>query len=262
MSKHFITFGSGHIGYIHAAKRLADQARQTKLFDSIQYFSVDNLRQDASFWSKHQQFIVNKRRGFGFWLWKSYIIKKKMEQMKDGDILLYLDCGCEIDVKKKTNLETCFEQVKKDKIVGTMCGNEKSGHLEKDWTKMDLILKLNANESKYVDTVQRQGGTNMFYVCNETRKMIDEWYEISSIYHLLDDSKSINKNYPTFREHRHDQSIFSLLTKKYELFSKSSLYNYGIVVERNISGQSRIGQPKLEKQNNKMNNKMKMKFHL
>ena len=141
-----------------------------------------------------------------------------------------------------------------------MCGSEKNGYLEKDWTKMDLILNLNMNESKYVDTVQRQGGTNMFYVCDETRKMVNEWYDISSIYHLLDDSKSINSNYTTFREHRHDQSIFSLLTKKYELFSKSSLYNYGIVVERNISGQSRIGQPKIEKQNKRM--KMKMKFHL
>lgn len=260
MSKHFITFGSGHMGYINAGKRLTEQARQTKLFDSVQFFSVDNLKKDTTFWNKHQTFIANNKRGFGFWLWKSYIIKKKMEQMKDGDILLYLDCGCEIDIKKTKSLGTCFEQVKKDKIVGTMCGSEKNGHLEKDWTKMDLILNLNMNESKYVDTVQRQGGTNMFYVCDETRKMVNEWYDISSIYHLLDDSKSINSNYTTFREHRHDQSIFSLLTKKYELFSKSSLYNYGIVVERNISGQSRIGQPKIEKQNKKM--KMKMKFHL
>ena len=118
MSKHFITFGSGHMGYINAGKRLTEQARQTKLFDSVQFFSVDNLKKDTTFWNKHQTFIANNKRGFGFWLWKSYIIKKKMEQMKDGDILLYLDCGCEIDIKKTKSLGTCFEQVKKDKIVG------------------------------------------------------------------------------------------------------------------------------------------------
>ena len=66
----------------------------------------------------------------------------------------------------------------------------------------------------------------------------------SCIYHLLDDSKSVNPNYPGFNEHRHDQSIFSLLTKKHGLFSKTSLYSCGVLVERNISGLSKIGKKK------------------
>ena len=258
MSKHFITFGSGNSSYIDAGKRLTDQAKQTQLFDLVEFFTIENLKKDPVFWNKHQRFIINNKRGFGYWLWKSYIVKKKMEQMKDGDILLYLDCGCEIDVKQKSKLETFFKQVKKDKIVGTMCGTEKNGHLERDWTKMDLFLKLNMNKPEYTNTVQRQGGTNMFYICDETRKIVNEWYNISCDYHLIDDSKSVNKNYPTFQEHRHDQSIFSLLTKKYKLFSKLSLYNSGIVVGRNISGKSRIGQSKIQKRDDKI----KMIFYL
>ena len=31
--------------------------------------------------------------------------------------------------------------------------------------------------------------------------------------HLIDDSKSISSNYPEFREHRHDQSVFNMLVK-------------------------------------------------
>ena len=40
----------------------------------------------------------------GFWLWKPFIIKKTMENMNDGDVLLYLDCGCELDNNKKDDL--------------------------------------------------------------------------------------------------------------------------------------------------------------
>ena len=257
MSKHFITFGAGDVKYINAGQRLVGQANETGFFDGVELYGIEHLKKEEEFVKTHKQFIINNKRGFGFWIWKSYIIKKKMEKMKDGDILFYLDSGCEINVKKKNLLEKCFDQVKKDKIIGSTCGSEKNGHLDKNWTKMDLIIKLDVNQPKYIDTVQRQGGTNMFYICDQTRKLVNEWYNISCIYHFIDDTKSDNDNYPTFREHRHDQSIFSLLTKKYELFSKMTLYNCGIIIERNFSIHSNIGKPKIENKK-----KMKMNFHL
>ena len=39
--------------------------------------------------------------------------------MNDGDILLYLDAGLEIDFRKKILLNEKFEIVKKDYIMGT-----------------------------------------------------------------------------------------------------------------------------------------------
>ena len=45
--------------------------------------------------------------------------------------------------------------------------------------------------------------------------IIKKWYEISCNYHLLTDSHSINQNDNSFEENPHDQSIFSLLCKKY-----------------------------------------------
>lgn len=32
--------------------------------------------------------------------------------MSDGDILLYLDCGCEVDFRKKDELKKCIEIAK------------------------------------------------------------------------------------------------------------------------------------------------------
>jgi len=70
-------------------------------------------------------------------------------------------------------------------------------------------------------------------------KLIEEWVHYSSKYNLIDNSPSKNKNLNGFVQNRNDQSIFSLLTKKHQLFSDVSLLEY-IEVLRNRSGNSRL----------------------
>ena len=60
-------------------------------------------------------------------------------------------------------------------------------------------------------------------VIDKTRKLVNEWYNICCNYHMIDDTPSIELNLPGNIEHRHDQSVFSLLTKKYNLFSSKSI---------------------------------------
>ena len=108
---------------------------------------------------------------------------------------------------------------------------------EKNWNKMDLILYLNANSSEIIETPQRQAGAILLYVCDKTRKLVNEWYNTACNYNLIDDSLSISKNYDGFKEHRHDQAIFSLLTKKYNI---KNTYNIESIIEyvRNITGKA------------------------
>lgn len=230
MSVQFITFGS-HNNYIDAARRLVDQANSLNLFDKTTLFTADDLKQDPGFWPLHQQFINSNLCGYGHWLWKPYLIKKTMETMADGDILLYLDCGCELDIREKEYMVECIEAVKQEKLIGTDSGWE-----EHYWNKMDLVLKMDANSDKYLKSTQKQAGTCMYLVCPEIRKFVNEWYELGCDYHNIDNSCSIAPNLPTFREHRHDQSIFSLLTKKYDLFGKILLDKECLKIIRNISG--------------------------
>jgi hypothetical protein len=232
MNIKFITFGS-HGKYIDAANRLINQAKQLNIFTETILYTPEYLRNDNEFWNKHRDFINKNSRGYGYWLWKMYIIKKTMENMEDDDILLYLDCGCELGVDKKTKLLECINIVKTDKIVGTtIC-------VEREYNKMDLLVKLNMVDYNYLNTPQRQAGAILFSVCRETRNFVNEWYILSCDYHNIDDTPSKEKNLDDFIEHRHDQSIFSLLTKKYDMFSKTSLYN-AVYYIRNKTGKSLI----------------------
>jgi len=233
--KYFITFGAGSNAYYEAGNRLIKQANHLQLFDKIALYTDEHLRADESFWGQHANFIENNKRGYGYWIWKSYLIKKTMDELNNGDILMYLDCGCELEVSKKRILQNFFEIVKTDLIIGSICD---TFYKEKQWTKMDLILKLDMFDEKYLIPTQHQGGTNLFFVCDQTRELVNKWYELCCDYHNIDDSPSIHPNLPEFIEHRHDQSIFSLLTKKYNIYSSASLFDC-ILCDRNISGISK-----------------------
>ena len=96
---HFITFGSK--GFYYACKRIHKQADDLKLFDKFHIYYDTDLKNDSQFLNEHSNFIENNPRGYGYWLWKPYIIFKTMLQIKEGDTILYCDSGCELDLRKK-----------------------------------------------------------------------------------------------------------------------------------------------------------------
>jgi len=229
----FITFGAGDQKYYDAGNRLIEQAQQLNVFDNIKLYTDIDLKSDISFWNKHQHFIENNKRGYGYWLWKPYLIHKNMENMVNGDILLYLDCGCELDINKKEMMIKQFELIKQEYIIGTYACSEIQ------WTKMDLFFEMDMLHHPGLNTLQHQAGALLFLVCDKTRKLVKEWYELGCNYHNIDDTPSIRPNLIYFKEHRHDQSIFSLITKKYNLFSSYKLTD-SVDYARNISGISII----------------------
>ena len=54
--------------------------------------------------------LFSLKKGAGLWAWKPLVILRAMEQMSDGDILLYQDCGKGLKYKnlihpRNTNLK-------------------------------------------------------------------------------------------------------------------------------------------------------------
>lgn len=247
-NSYFVTFYGGNknyydmygqfVNYKEACDRLINQAKSTELFDEYKICSDLSLKNDEPFWSKHGTFIEKNQKGSGYWIWKPYIILKTLSQMRDGDILIYCDAGCEIDKKNKSLIEQLFEQTDKDLIVGSYVGQEWG--CEKCWCKKDLVKYVNIDENDPIMCTQQHQATAIcFKKCEKVLKLVEEWYSIACEYHLLDDTPSVNENYTCFREHRHDQSIFSLLTKKYKIYSQYSVKD-AIYLWRTKNGVSRI----------------------
>ena len=230
----FLTFATEDTPFYDAGVRLLKQSRETNLFDLMILKTDKTLKKTNDFWNIHRDFIEkNKNKGFGYYIWKPYIILKQMLELNDGDILLYSDAGCEINMNKIYLLKDYFDLVKKDYIIGTESSNDSNSFwfgLEARWNKIDLIDKFDFNnKDQILYSLQRQAGLVMYLVCDKTKDFVKEWYKLASNYHLIDDTPSKKEESSIFVEHRHDQAIFSLLTKKYNLFSKKTMLDCMIV---------------------------------
>jgi hypothetical protein len=222
--KIFMSFGNQN--FINSINRIKNEAESFNIFDNIVTYNDEKLKTKfPEFWSTHGNFINNNSRGYGYWIWKSYLVLKTLETMNKNDILVYADAGCELNNNGINRLKEYFEIVKNSNY-GIL--SFELTYPEKQWTKMDLFNELDMNTSEHLNNKQLMATSFILKKCNHTMKLVSEWYKYSSSYHLIDDSQSIVKNDDTFYEHRHDQSIFSLIRKKYGteiMFNEVDSYN-------------------------------------
>jgi hypothetical protein len=217
--KWYITYGGPSYNYNNAVRRICSEAGDFNVFDRIIGYTEKDLMNDATFWNKHQPFIeANANRGYGYWIWKSYLTLKTLEQMNDNDILVYTDAGCILNKEGKSRLLEYFDILNKNELGNI---SFQMDHLDKTFTKMDILQFYDANEPNILETGQLVGGVYVLRKCQHTIELINKWYEGCCHYHLVDDSPSKLKNIPSFIANRNDQSIFSVLRKKYGTISLS-----------------------------------------
>ena len=218
----FISFGGPSVNYHRAVNRIVHEAKETQLFSSIKGYTDKDLKEDPKFWNYHGKMLETNKRGFGFWLWKPYLIKKNLDAMKEGELLFYADAGCQFSLNKpKQYLIDRFNRIRKEKkIIGCFTCPERS------YNKMDLVKLLDMEtHPKYLKGGQHAATAFLLIKTPEICKLVDQWWSISTQdnYRFINDSPSKYPNSKHFKDHRHDQSIYSLLTKKYDLFSSLSI---------------------------------------
>jgi hypothetical protein len=212
---HFITFGNQQ--YAATAERICNEAKNLNIFHYIKKFSEQELFSFPEF-QQHKDFVYSNPRGFGYWLWKSFLTMKYMENMNEGDILVYADAGCTINEKGRKRMLEYFDMVNLHPSGILRFQLSLNNQTEEKWTKMDLIQHLNVE--KYMEFFILVGGIFVLRKCDNSIQLVKKWYEtaVENNYHFIDDSQSILSNNSSFIEHRHDQSIFSLLSRKYGSF--------------------------------------------
>jgi hypothetical protein len=210
MSIHFCTFGSS--GYEKALERIQTQALNSSFFTTIDIYNEKN----TPGLDKHSKFIETHKRGYGYWIWKPMVILDMMSRYEKDSIIIFADAGCEI-IKNEVTTEIFNKYIKDVKSHPSHILGFVNSYIENHYTKQDLFNYMNANESNYTETNQLCAGIQIVVNTEQTKKLMQEWLDIlvTDNYHFVDDSPSIAKNSLNFKEHRHDQSVMSLLKKKY-----------------------------------------------
>jgi len=195
--------------YSYVQELQVQSARKYCRFDQIHAYGPQDI--DADFRARHHA-VLKQRRGGGYWLWKSHLIDRTLRQLPTNSVLMYSDAGavfvadCEplLSLCASSNCDVvCFELMQ----------------LERMYTKRDAFVLLNCDAPEFTHTRQRLGSFMIIRKSDNSTRFVSEWLRWSEDPRLLTDAQNTQglPDYADFIDHRHDQSIFSLLTKKHGL---------------------------------------------
>jgi hypothetical protein len=142
-------------------------------------------------------------------VWKSYLIKKTLDQMKDNDILIYCDAGCQINSNGKKRLNEYIDMLHTSNY-GLISFQLEFKEIQ--YTKQIIFDKLDANENKHL--LQCLASIIIIKKNIHSMNIINQWCELCQNYDLINDCTN-NESFE-FIENRHDQSVLSVLLNKYE----------------------------------------------
>jgi len=200
--------GNTKLHYINFANEIFEEQQKSLLYKyKMSGFNVTGYTQndiDDTFMSENID-ILSCKRGCGYWLWKPYLILKKLNEVDNGDVVFYTDCGDDLRNDIKTYLLEHFYD------NNMLIIKNRFSHLQ--YTKKDCFDLMNCNENKFFETKQMEAGVCGFKKCDESISFVKEWLSYCMIPNIINDNyESINHS--SFIDHRHDQSILTNLVIK------------------------------------------------
>jgi hypothetical protein len=217
MKRTLVTFATPH--YQRSRVALAETA--APYFDVVRQFTQDDL--PAAFRQRYREHL-RYRRGFGFWVWKPWLILRELMEGNDGDVVMYLDSQY-LFVADPAPLWDCCERV-----GGALTFHQRAvGWTNRQWTKRDMYIRLACDRPEYWDAVQLNCGQYVFRVGRQAVRFAAEWLASMSDLNVIDDTPStLGPELPgKKKDHRHDQSVASLVALAMGLESMPDLSEYG-----------------------------------
>ena len=206
---HFITYGDEK--YEKSKKRLINEANNFDEFKTVMSYGKNDLTQE--FKNKYKN-ILDMKRGGGYWLWKLDIIKQTFSKIKENDIILYLDAGCQLNDSGKKRFGEYIELLNNSKYG--MLSFKMENQLEKFWTTTQILKYFNVEDNKNIlNDGQYMSTVLLLKKNNHSREYLKIFEQC-----IMDDSLLITDKYNQtnqkeyFKDNRHDQSISSIIRKK------------------------------------------------
>jgi len=165
-----------------------------------------------NFYNKHKE-IFEYKKGGGYWIWKVQLILQSLRDLDDGDILIYSDSGSSLNLSGEKRFQEYIEMLKYSEFSMIRF---RIDYLEKYWTTKEILDYFNiSSDSQIANSNQYLAG---HLIMKKNKSLLDQ---LNSFQELLEYDKMLitdlyDKNQiKGFIENRHDQSILSVISKKY-----------------------------------------------
>lgn len=210
-----VTFADEH--YAEMAKAHLWSAAHIGGADRVRCFTPADL--DADFRERNAD-ILRLPRGYGYWLWKPYIILKALDELNDGDFLMYADAGT-FYVNRVQHMVVQLNRDKRDIFLSSSLLPNAC------FTKRDAFVRMACDEPAAYKAHTVAAGYLLLRNTPFARAFVFRWLAYAEDPQILTDAPSVGglPELPEFIENRHDQTVLSLLTYKEKLTPYRSLTN-------------------------------------
>jgi hypothetical protein len=211
---HFVTFAAGGPSFDYARRRIVVEAGSFG-FASAQGFDIESTTRRWPAFSALHHFMRSNPRGYGYWIWKPFVVSHLLRELPDGDILFYCDAGSELSRYGLPVLQQMLISAERhDHLFFRM-----NQYPEMSWTKTEVIRHFEDELHFKVRNIGQVAATSFFIKKTDRNvALCDEWLRLSLIGNgrLIDDSTDLRQAIG-FIEPRYDQSLLSCLVQKYEV---------------------------------------------
>jgi hypothetical protein len=191
---------------------LSESALSIGKVDNVINFGPSYI-QSTDFYQKNK-YILDQPRGNGFWLYKPKIILDTLENANSDDTIMYCDSGLSVI----GNLTPLFDIAQTRPNDGIMLFRLPGPHINRTWTKRDCFILTGCDSDRYWNGELVNGAMSLWCKTERSLAFLKEWLKLCRDPRILTDDQSImGQEFMDFRDHRHDQSVLSLLAIKHEL---------------------------------------------
>ena len=206
--KYLVTYG--HNCCEMSRKRAVNQGIDVGKIDYGEALDLSHV--SVPFQISHRD-LLRHRKGAGYWLWKSYIILKTLlTKLNDGDLLVYHDAGAYFVKDIGPLFKLCMDA---NPNVLTF----RQPYQERLYTKRDAFILMGMDEPRAYEKkqTQRTAALQVYMKSCTTIQFVMEYLAYSVDRRIISDDENVmgKLNMEGFRGNRHDQTVFSLLTKKW-----------------------------------------------
>ena len=181
--------------------------------NDITLYDLNWVKYNSNYYNDNKK-IFDSVRGAGYWAWKPLIIIDKLNKVSDGEIVIYQDCGKGFIYKPFLFPKNILSLVEKNNFC---CGvNIAEYGYNYKWSKPSLISKIYFGGKAFLDnSFQVQATWSFWKKVKESFDYLYKWRDICLNYDNISDNRiNDDKNCEFLIDHRHDQSINTLIANQ------------------------------------------------
>ena len=209
MATHLVTFGDDR-NFGLQRERVAREARACGWFDQVHVHTPDTI---SDFLARHRDFVESNPRGHGYWIWKPHVILRAMQDASDGDILFYMDSGSSILPHREARFRD---------YVGILESSDRpvmafsDSYQERAYQKLSVLTRFGLEgDASFLGSNQVESAQVGCRKSEFALSLLADWQSLMTEdgYAMAVDSAG-EPQLEGYLEHRHDQSILSILCKR------------------------------------------------